>query len=198
MSESEYRDAETLRRLYHDEGMTLAEIGDRFDVSDTTIRRWMVKKGVERADSNRTDREAPHRDESTLRQLYFEEELSMREISERLECGITTVRMWMNRFGIERRDQRVASGMSRRVEYATFLTKPDGYEAWATRRNGDTDWLYVHRLLAVAEFGFDAVCERVVHHANEVKWDNRPDNIELMSNAEHAKHHHATDFEETH
>jgi len=47
----------------------------------------------------------------------------------------------------------------------------------------------VHRLLAVSEYGYEKVCNNVVHHKNEVKWDNRPDNIEVMSRTVHAKLH---------
>jgi hypothetical protein len=49
--------------------------------------------------------------------------------------------------------------------------------------------LPVHRLLAVAEFGADAVADKVVHHKNGIPWDNRPDNIELLDRAEHSRHH---------
>jgi hypothetical protein len=44
--------------------------------------------------------------------------------------------------------------------------------------------------LAVAEYGYDAVCNKQVHHENGVPWDNRPENLELMRIDEHAKHHY--------
>jgi len=45
MSE-EYKDENVLRSLYHDEEMSLGEIGDRFDVNRNTIRYWMNKHGI--------------------------------------------------------------------------------------------------------------------------------------------------------
>jgi hypothetical protein len=43
-----YRDAETLRRLYHDEGLSTADIAERFDVGRSTTTRWLEKHGIER------------------------------------------------------------------------------------------------------------------------------------------------------
>jgi len=67
--------------------------------------------------------------------------------------------------------------------------KRDGYEAWS-HVAGDKHSVFVHRLLAVAEYGFDAVVGKEVHHKNSIRWDNRPGNIELLSKAEHTKRHH--------
>lgn len=45
---TDYRDAETLRRLYWDEKKSLAEIGDELDANPETIRRWMERHGIPR------------------------------------------------------------------------------------------------------------------------------------------------------
>jgi hypothetical protein len=79
--------------------------------------------------------------------------------------------------------------MAVRKKSATFLTKPSGYETWATRNRQGMDWVYVHRLLAVAENGFEALNGNHVHHKNGIKWDNRPENIEVLSPSEHARTH---------
>lgn len=39
---------EELRRLYHDKGMTLREIGDHFGVTHGTVRNHMKKHGIPR------------------------------------------------------------------------------------------------------------------------------------------------------
>jgi len=60
------------------------------------------------------------------------------------------------------------------------------YERWRHHYKGERDApVYVHRLLAVSEYGFDAVKNKEVHHKNGIKWDNRPENIELLTVEEH-------------
>jgi transposase-like protein len=48
MNEPEYKDADTLRRLYHAEGMSQREVADELGCSQDTVWRWMTKLGVER------------------------------------------------------------------------------------------------------------------------------------------------------
>jgi len=48
----------------------------------------------------------------------------------------------------------------------------------------------VHRLAAVAWFGFDAVKNKHVHHKNGIPWDNRECNLEPISPEEHNTIHH--------
>jgi hypothetical protein len=48
----------------------------------------------------------------------------------------------------------------------------------------------MHRLLAVAEFGLDAIKGKHVHHVNGLRWDNRLDNLEVLTPQEHIRGHH--------
>jgi hypothetical protein len=118
-----------LRRLYHDEGMTQAEIGEKCDVVSKTVARWMADAGVE----TRSPKEAAR-----------------------------------NQYG-----------------HPSLHVSSDGYEMF----NVDGSHFFHHRLLAVCEFGFDAVVGKDVHHQNELPWDNRPSNIKLMGEGEHRAHH---------
>lgn len=77
-----------------------------------------------------------------------------------------------------------------------FGTLKSGYEEWSDSLRGDRTRVRVHRLLAVAEYGFDAVRGMVVHHGSEshlpeaeIPWANWGGNIELMTNRDHTKHH---------
>lgn len=140
-------------------------------------------------DSNQSDGQE-YKDEETLRRLHHVEGLSLKDMADRLGCGKTTVHRWMDRLDVSRRDHKQAAAKEFRKEYATYRVDLDGYCIWRSYYNGVSERVPVHRLLAVAEYGFDAVGGKVVHHESGVPWDNRTDNIELMDNTEHSNLHH--------
>ncbi len=131
----------------------------------------------------------PWRDESTLRHLYIDRGLSTHAIADKLGCSQDTVRTWMDRCGVDARDHADAVARAIRSRPAHFETTNRGYERWTTETNGSSAMMSVHRLLAVSEFGIDAVKSMDVHHKNGIPWDNRPENIEPLSRAEHRKEH---------
>lgn len=124
-----------------------------------------------------------YRDEDTLRRLYVEEGLSSREVAERLDCSPPTVVNWLKKFGIplepSKRDRPVFYG-----------TSTQGYEYWQTDVGGrERETVRVHRLAAVAWFGFEAVAGNVVHHRNGLTYDNRELNLEPMDRGTHQTLH---------
>jgi hypothetical protein len=82
---------------------------------------------------------------------------------------------------------------ARRVPYARFETKQDGYEHWETKDGkGNNVRVYVHQLLAIAEGEdpYELFCgDTQIHHINNIPWDNRPENIETLSPGGHAEAH---------
>lgn len=143
-------------------------------------------------DSNggKSDGSIDHTDEETLRRLYWDEGYSTVEISDMAGVYPSTINNQMEKNGIERRDKVEASIEKRRREYANYRVSPGGYPKWEAKYNGKGERVPVHRLLAVSEYGFESVCGNSVHHINNISWDNRPENIEVMDHAEHTKHHH--------
>ena len=139
----------------------------------------------------------PWKDADKLREKYVVEGLTTREIADEWECSNGTVSRWLNKHDIETRDNWSegvkAAANSNRVERVKMRTHERGYEYWSekvTYEDGrKMEIVYVHRLLAIAEHGFDAVCGKVVHHKNRVPWDNRPENIEVMTRTEHQNEH---------
>lgn len=68
--------------------------------------------------------------------------------------------------------------------------RADGYvEICANAPDNSTERILLHRLLGVAEYGFDAVAGNDIHHINGVKWDNRPSNIEPVNHGYHSARH---------
>ena len=135
----------------------------------------------------------PWHDPETLREQYVGQGKSMAEVADTLGCTAPTVNKWLDRHGIETRDpahERDYSGASspRFVDYARYENNSNGYEVWRSRADNRACVL-VHRLAAVAWFGYEAVVGSEVHHTNGVKWDNREENLELLDASEHRRRH---------
>lgn len=136
----------------------------------------------------RVDQEHPWRDEEFLRELYVKEQYSQNQIRKALDCSGATISDWLDRHGIEKRTKsEAAQNMHGAYRKANYNTSTRGYEYWSP---GNT-MVYVHRLMAVALEGLDALEGDIqVHHKNGIEWDNRPENLELMTNADHQVEHH--------
>lgn len=120
----------------------------------------------------------PWRNEELMREL-FENFESVIEVAEELDCGRSTVYRWLDRHGIRKTDR------SKRPP--SFHTRIDGYEAVVD----DNENVLVHRLVGVAEFGFEEVVGSVIHHRNHHRWDNRPSNLMVCeSHSAHHREHH--------
>lgn len=174
-----YKDAERLQRLYWEAGMTLREMCDELGCSKPTLIKYMDKFDIERRDCGGNDPDAPWKDEDNLRELYCEKGRNTYQIAEQYDIEESTVRWWMDRFGIER------GGVGRRATTPELRVDARGYEVFSSGQ----DKLKHHRLLAVAEYGFDAVTNREVHHTNNIPWDNRVQNLRLMTKRQHSRHH---------
>lgn len=234
-----YKDEETLRRLYWEDGLTMAEVAEELDCSAYTISTWMDKLNVETRDHAGNENTPKHHNEQWLREKYVEESLSIGEISDLVNRDDETVRNFMEKFGIDRREkneehksrpyrnkewlkERYRSKLESPSEIAEnceansstiirwlkrhglynssrtgkthpftqFYTDKNGYEHWRAGSHENRKRVRVHRLLAVAEYGFEGLKGMEVHHKNNIQWDNRPSNIELLTKEEHTKLHH--------
>jgi DNA-binding transcriptional ArsR family regulator len=76
---------------------------------------------------------------------------------------------------------------AKRSEPAKFCMV-GGYEYGVCTLN-EADSIPIHRLVAIAEYGVDAVAGREIHHKNGIKWDNRPSNLTPLDREAHARHH---------
>jgi hypothetical protein len=101
-----------------------------------------------------------------------------------------------NRFGSWNEAKRAAGldvyehGENRTVRPPRYEVTDEGYTYISTQFGDERWYVPIHRLVAVAEFGIEAVQESTdVHHRNGVPWDNRPENLGLMDHAEHARMH---------
>lgn len=132
------------------------------------------------------DRDRPWTDADLLEELYWGYRLSMEQISNGWGCSGTTISEWLDRHDIERRSRSESiQNYHGSLRKANLNTSTRGYEYWSP----ENTMVYVHRLMMVAEHGFGAAVENHVHHKNGIPWDNRFDNLELLSNSEHQQQH---------
>ena len=128
--------------------------------------------------------EKPYKNEEILRDLYVEKRMTQQEVADELGCCATTVRTHLLKSDIPLRGISEAKHAKKPYE-VPYRTREFGHEVWKHSNNT----VLVHRLLAVAKYGLDELRGYDVHHINGVHWDNRPDNITLLTNEEHGKLH---------
>lgn len=136
------------------------------------------------ASLSRTMSEPRYRDADWLREQYHGDGQSQQQIADRCDVSAVTISNWMDKHGIEVTHFR---------DSARFETRPDGYEHWETRIDGENHRVYVHQMLAIAEglaepsglFGGS----KQIHHRNGIRWDNRPANIEILERHAHTTAH---------
>lgn len=180
-------DADQLRKDYHADGLSLAQIGEKYSVDAVTILNKMRKYGIERHEMPR----GTALDVEILRQLYVEDKLTMSQIGARLGCSKQSVRRQLNVAGLlltneekaERREER--GNKSAHVSGSYNRIKAPGHPA----ANAD-GYVVEHRLVMESAIGRYLKPEEEVHHVNMKKLDNRIENLLMIgSSRDHHRLH---------
>jgi DNA-binding CsgD family transcriptional regulator len=184
--------SEILKGMYVDDRMTIPEIADKLDCSERTVVYWLQKHDIEtRGLGQRDETEVifnkEWHDAAMLKRLYKEGGMTQAEVADELGCSRSHVGTLLGKYGIETRDYIDYE----RTKPAEFGLTDGGYEYWRAASDGERHRVEVHRLLAIAE-GADP--ENVfggyhIHHENRIPWDNRPENISVVTPSEHAVIH---------
>lgn len=181
-TERPWRDEDTLRELYVEEGMSVFEVGDELGCSGSAVQRNLEKVGIGTRDVGGNPSDAPYKIESKMRERYVEDEMSTWEIAEEWGVSQATICKWLDRHEIEKRK-------SNWEKTPTYYTRQNGYEYVMSGDKG----VFVHQLVAVAN-GADPYkvmgdLTNVVHHKKEIPWLNTRENLELTTQSEHRQIH---------
>lgn len=170
-----WKDKEKLADAYYD-SRTTEEVADKWGCAPSTIYRWVDKFDLER----REKYGGPWTDREKMMELYWGERMSQEEIAEHVGCEQSTLSTWFDRLDIPTRYLEKKHG--------SLSTTERGYVYFA----GVSDIVWMHKLAAIAG---GANPEKVfsedynIHHINDVQWDNRPENVECLTVAEHTERH---------
>lgn len=185
--DANYKDEDWLRTRYIDEEWSAYEISKKEGISTNTVYKWLEEFDITRRPAaSEIDGEAPYVDSMWLREKYVDDDRSAKEIGGMAGVDPNTIRTWLHRHGIP-----VDDPGRKPLPYASYFITSAGYPAWRSyvRESRTEEQVAVHRLLMAASHSLEEMAGKQVHHKNGIRWDNRPDNLELKTPEEHARHH---------
>lgn len=149
-----------------------------------------------------TVRRVTHEAERVEWQALYDDAGSVSELARRLGKANGTVRYHLRRCGVEIRSTGYVSPKTVTHEGADHANWGGGtyrhaegyiYEYAPAHPAASSAKGYVlqHRLVMEQSLGRFLRSDELVHHRNEVKDDNRPENLELLDWSSHMKHHKA-------
>lgn len=190
-----YKDKEWLESKYQNH--TQEEIADMCGVSRPTITRWMQKHGIETRDGWQ-QADGKYKDRKWLKEKYIDEQRSIADLAN--ECGVakTTITHWLKKFGIGVRSQSDAAKIRAKRYVHTIPDNEKLHPTFYNRRGYEVIKCGVndkhvehHRLLATLLVDDLSELDGMhVHHENGVRWDNRLENLGILSVSDHTKEHH--------
>jgi len=186
---------------------SIRRLAEQLGVTWVVARRLLLQAGVELSDGRgsankrRATENRPTVDERALWESRYEDAGSVSELARRLGKSSDTIRYHLRRHGVEikrtgfkaPRTVEIAKGSAHHNWKGGTTMHPDGYvlelapghPAAATQKG----YVLQHRLVMEKQLGRFLTPNELVHHKNEIKTDNRPENLELMSRSRHISHH---------
>jgi uncharacterized protein YjcR len=135
-----------LRRLYEQQRLVPAEIGERVGVSGRTVRAWLQQLGIPlRPRAERRRRHLPPTP-AQLRRRYLADGLSIGQLANRYGVSASTVKRWLKDAGIPRRppggqSQAPSREELRRLYQAEGLSTTQIGERYGVSQGTAHNWL---------------------------------------------------------
>ncbi len=156
-------------------------ISARVGVSKTTVNKILVENGIERRAPG-TRYVFP---ENLLKQLYSQN-IGSQKVADILGVSKTVVLSRLRKLGIVRPPTKFEPGDKNFSWKGGYAYHHDGY---VYKRTGD-HYTFEHRVVMEGILGRKLEKGEIVHHINEIRNDNRPENLKVMSRPEHMVLHH--------
>lgn len=137
----------------------------------------------------------PYHDKETLQQLYHEENMSQTEIAEKFGVVQDVIKHHMQKLNVEADKSHGDPTKPVNHHFRERPSRPVGTceEVIDTSHNDERVCVKVHRLIAYAcgKLTLDEFVsgDKKVHHKSGHGWDNRPENLEAVTQEEHRKRH---------
>lgn len=183
-SEPLYRDKTWLEHKYKVEGLNQREIAEECNSSQSAISEWLNRHGIPTGTGSGYSKDGPWRDEEELLNQLGEFGTAAK-VAENMGVSKSTISRWLDRHGID--------FDGRKTKIPKFTTRKEhdyAYEGWSVYVDGSSTFVRHHRLLATLLVNdLEELKGKHVHHINEIPWDNRIENFELVTMAEHSRVH---------
>lgn len=146
-----------------------------------------------------TEQTSPWHDPVLLETLYWEHDLSLREIATRLGCSKTTVNRWADHHGLQLRPP------NNEKRHPSIWRNPAGYSYAEASVDGDREVVAIHELVAIADGADPSEVfspDTQVHHHLGIPGEfdaphlDIPGNVTVMEQSEHLQKHQAGTHEQ--
>lgn len=197
-----YQKESWLREKYKEEGLSTAKMSELAGCSRSTIEKYMERFNIDRNGNTISGgvyggcnrREDISRSQEWWREQYVEQCKSARELANELKTGHKTIIRRLEEHNIETRSRSEAVSKAIGTIHPNIYLGGNDRPYWvAQSANPESrvpDSFLVHRLAAVAWFGWDAVVNNDIHHKNGHTLDNRECNLDPVDHAEHTRIHY--------
>jgi len=127
-----------------------------------------------------------------LNQKYHTEELSISQIANIVGVSMMCIHKWLNKANIQRRSDGARIGQHHN-RFKGYTINSQGYRLIYSPEHPNKDkrnYVREHILIAEKALGRYLLPSECVHHINEIKTDNRLENLYLFSErSEHDRYH---------